>query len=78
VHANPDRDNGDPKEATQQYNHDPSWNAEIDEFANVIMNKLPIESGTSKDALLTMKLVHQIYYADSLWRDRYSIPNPNT
>jgi len=39
---------------------------------------LPIESGTSQDALLTMKLVHQIYYADSLWRDRYSIPNPNT
>ena len=78
VHANPDRDNGDPKEATQQYNHDPSWTAEIDEFANVIINKLPIESGTSQDALLTMKLVHQIYYADPLWRDRYSIPNPNT
>jgi hypothetical protein len=39
---------------------------------------LPIESGTSQDALLTMKLVHQIYYADPLWRDRYSIPNPNT
>ncbi len=77
VHANPDRDNGDPKEATQQYNHDPSWTAEIDEFANNIINNLPIENGTSHDALMTMKLVHQIYYADSSWRDRYSIPNPN-
>lgn len=76
VTANPDRDNGDPKEETRQYSHDPSWNAEIDAFANVVMNDLPIESGSSSDAYQTMRLVHQIYYADPQWRARYLIPNP--
>ena len=77
VFANPDRDNGDPKESTQEYSFDPSWTAEIDAFADVVRNNLPIESGTSHDALMTMQLVHKIYYADQKWRDTYSIPNPD-
>ena len=77
VFANPDRDNGDPKESTQEYSFDPSWTAEIDAFADVVRNNLPIESGTSHDALMTMQLVHKIYYADPKWRDTYSIPNPD-
>lgn len=76
ITANPDRDNGDPEEETRQYLHDPSWSSEIDAFADVILNELPIESGSSNDAYQTMKLVHQIYYADSQWRRKYSIPNP--
>lgn len=76
VTANPDRDNGDPEEETHQYLNDPSWGAEIDAFAEVILNNLPIESGSSKDAYHTMKLVHQIYYADSRWREKYLIPDP--
>ncbi len=77
VFANPDRDNGDPKELTQEYSFDPSWTAEIDAFADVVRNNLTIESGTSHDALMTMQLVHKIYYADPKWRDTYSIPNPD-
>ncbi|MHB1128782.1 MAG: Gfo/Idh/MocA family protein, partial [Ilumatobacteraceae bacterium] len=77
VTANPDRDNGDPREETRQYTHDLSWTAEIDSFANVVINDTPIESGSSRDAYNTMKLVHQIYYADPQWRSRFSIPDPN-
>ena len=77
VYANPDRDNGDPKESTQEYSFDPSWTAEIDAFADVVRNNSSIESGTSHDALMTMQLVHKIYYADAQWRDKFSIPNPD-
>ncbi|MFA5774458.1 MAG: Gfo/Idh/MocA family oxidoreductase [Ilumatobacteraceae bacterium] len=77
VTANPDRDNGDPREETRNYNQDHSWTTEIDSFANVVLNDLPIESGSSRDAYNTMKLVHQIYYADPLWRSKFSIPDPN-
>ena len=77
VTANPDRDNGDPKEETRQYTRDLSWTAEIDSFANVVINDMPIESGSSRDAYNTMKLVHQIYYSDPQWRSRFSIPDPN-
>lgn len=77
VTANPDRDNGDPKEETRQYTKDLSWTAEIDLFAKVVINDLPIESGSSRDAYNTMKLVHQIYYSDPEWRSRFSIPDPN-
>ncbi|MEK7410655.1 MAG: gfo/Idh/MocA family oxidoreductase, partial [Actinomycetota bacterium] len=77
VTANPDRDNGDPREETRQYTQDLSWTAEIDSFANVVINDIPIESGSSRDAFNTMKLVHKIYYADPQWRSKFSIPDPN-
>jgi len=78
VTADPDNDNGDPKEQLTRYNRDPSWNEEIIVFANAILNDKPILSGTSDDALCTMKLVFKIYYADSEWREKYNIPNPET
>jgi len=42
-----------------------------------VRNNSAIESGTSHDALMTMQLVHKIYYADPDWRTKYSIPNPD-
>lgn len=78
VQADPDNDMGDPKEQTTRYNHDPSWDEEIRCFAKAILENLPIESGSSEDAFRTMKLVYQIYYADSVWRSTYSIPDPNS
>ena len=77
ITANPDRDNGDPKEEIRQFTNDLSWTAEIDSFANVVINDIPIESGSSRDAFNTMKLVHKIYYADPQWRSKFSIPDPN-
>jgi predicted dehydrogenase len=75
--AEPDNDNGDPREHRIRYNQDPSWDAEIDAFARAILNDSPIESGSSKDALETMKTVYRIYYADPAWRRQYQIKNPD-
>lgn len=76
VTANPDADNGDPREQQTRYNRDPSWDDEIAAFARSIRNDGPIESGSSEDAFRTMQLVYRIYYADPEWRQRYGIDNP--
>lgn len=72
-----DNDNGDPKEQLTRYNHDPSWEEEINRFADCIVNNQSVESGSSSDALNTMRLVYKIYHADPLWRQAYSIVNPD-
>ena len=76
VTADPDRDNGDPKEEFFEYNQDPSWDSEIAAFTQSILNNEPVLSGTSHDAYQTMKLVYKIYYADPTWRDQFKIENP--
>jgi len=77
VRADPDNDNGDPKEVITRYNRDPSWYEEIKIFYDYILNDQSVQDGTSKDALRTMRLVYKIYYADSKWREDYNIPNPD-
>ena len=77
INADPNNDNGDPMEQLTRYNKDPSWYAEIDEFANCIVSDRQITNGTSDDALQTMKLVYKIYYSDPLWRQTYNIPDPD-
>ncbi len=77
VRADPDNDQGDPWEQVTRYNRDPSWDAEIAAFALSILNDLPVQSGTSEDALRTMRLVFRIYYADPNWRETYDIPDPD-
>lgn len=72
-----DRDNGDPREQLTRYNQDPSWEEEINRFAGCILTDQRIESGSSTDALNTMKLVYKIYHADPVWRHTYSIANPD-
>ena len=41
-----------------------------------IINNREITSGTSDDALQTMKLVYKIYHADKKWQQTYNIKNP--
>lgn len=77
VYADPDRDSGDPREQVTRYNRDPSWDEEIRVFADCILNDQPVNSGSSDDALATMKLVYRIYYADPQWRQNYDIPDPD-
>ncbi len=77
VYADPDKDSGDPREQITRYNWDPSWDEEIRVFAGCIVDDTPVGSGSSQDALATMRLVYQIYYADPNWRNTYEIPNPN-
>jgi predicted dehydrogenase len=77
VRADPDNDQGDPWEQVTRYNHDPSWDDEIAAFVLSIVDDRSVQSGTSDDALRTMRLVFRIYYADSNWRETYDIPNPD-
>ena len=77
VTADPDRDSGDPKDQITRYNRDSSWDDEITAFADCIIQNKPITSGSSDDALQTMRLVYRIYYADPNWRAAYNIPNPD-
>jgi predicted dehydrogenase len=77
VQADPDNDQGDPQEQTTRYNQDPSWDAEIAAFADCILKDEPVRSGSSDDALRTMRLVFKIYYADPVWRKAYGIPDPD-
>jgi predicted dehydrogenase len=77
VYADPDNDKGDPKEQTTQYNKDPSWSIEINTFIDSIFYDKKVTSGSSQDALLTMKLVYKIYYADNHWRKTFNIQNPD-
>jgi predicted dehydrogenase len=58
---------------TIKFLEDNSWRDEIFEFATAIINDIPVESGTSTDALETMKLVFGIYYADEMWRNKFNI-----
>lgn len=77
IYADPDNDCGDPKEQITRYNTDPSWDEEIRMFAESILSDKRVISGSSDDALQTMKHVYRIYYADKDWRDKYSIVNPD-
>lgn len=77
VTADPDNDNGDPKEILTRYNRDPSWGEEISYFGERILKNLPIQSGSSEDALRTMETVARIYYADPAWRKTYNIADPD-
>jgi predicted dehydrogenase len=65
--------NGLLESKTIKFLEDNSWRDEIFEFASAIINDLPVESGTSYDALETMKLVFGIYYSDDIWRNKYDI-----
>ena len=64
---------GDPREVTTRYNHDPSWADEIAEFADAVLRGGPIVSGTSEDALHTMQLVYRIYCADPEWKTKWNL-----
>lgn len=69
-------DNGQMESSTIKFLQDNSWKEEIFEFADSIINNKKIESGSSFDALETMKLVFNIYYSDEEWRTLYNIKKP--
>jgi predicted dehydrogenase len=54
---------------TTQYLEDTSWNDEINEFADLIINDKPVEQGNSDDALKVMELIYAIYNADDSWNN---------
>lgn len=70
-------DTGTSREEVVTYLEDNSWRDEINEFTDSIINRKPIQFGSSLDALSVMKLVYRIYYADPKWRSAFKITNPH-
>lgn len=68
---------GTEREEIVTYVEDNSWRDEINEFADAIINGTKIQSGTSADALETMKLVYRIYWSDPQWRKSFQIECPD-
>lgn len=66
-------DRGDPKEEVRNYENDLSWADEVAEFAETVIKDKPIQNGSSKDALNTMKLVYKIYCADPDWKTKWGL-----
>lgn len=56
-----------PELQESRFTEDLSWNKEIAEFYNAIVNGIPIKIGTSQQALEVMQLVESIYAADPEW-----------
>ncbi len=57
---------GKPREEVIYFDTDPSWEMEIADFADSILNDVPVAVGTSEDALKAMQLVYAIYQADNV------------
>jgi len=76
IKSDPENDKGDPLESLTRYNRDPSWQKEVDIFADILIKDKKVNSSNSYDALKTMKLVFSIYYNDLEWRKKYNITNP--
>jgi predicted dehydrogenase len=68
-----ENDAGDPREHTTRYNEDNSWRDEIFDFGGAILEDRPPTSGTSLDALETMKLVYRIYQSDREWAAQWNL-----
>lgn len=60
-------------ETTNSYLDDKSWQREIDEFADIIINNHMVEDGSSAEALKVMELVYKIYCADESWQKEFNI-----
>lgn len=70
-------DKGAAREEVTVYLEDTSWQDEIQEFADVVISGKKMKYGSSADALATMKLVYEIYWADPKWRESFEIERPS-
>lgn len=55
---------GKPTEEMIYFDTDPSWELEIKDFVDCILNDTPVTSGTSDDAIKAMQMVFAIYNDD--------------
>lgn len=58
---------GNPHEEITYFDHDRSWELEVEDFVDCIKNDKKVSIGTSEDALKAMDLVYKIYTADTKW-----------
>ena len=52
---------GKPREETIYFDRDDSWEKEVSDFVDSIVNGHPVEYGRSEDALRVMQLIDRIY-----------------
>ena len=52
---------GNPREETTYYDADPSWDIEVAHFVECILERKPVDLGTSLDALRAMEIVDRVY-----------------
>jgi predicted dehydrogenase len=64
---------GNPQESVVYFNEDKSWNREVDEFIDCILNNKVIRIGSSCDAMKAMELVYKIYEADNKWLKKMKV-----
>ena len=64
---------GNPQENVIYFNEDKSWDREIDDFVDCILNDKKVIVGSSNDAMKVMELVYRIYKADPCWIDKIKI-----
>ena len=48
-------------EETTYYDSDPSWDIEVAHFVDCILGKLPVNQGTSIDAIRVMEIIERVY-----------------
>jgi len=58
---------GNPQENVIYFSQDKSWQREVDDFVDCILNDKDIKIGSSYDAMKAMELVYKIYEADDKW-----------
>ena len=58
---------GNPSEEIVYFDDNPSWEREIDEFADCILHDRPVQVGSPQDAYHVMELIARIYEADPSW-----------
>jgi len=61
---------GSQEESVYTYLEDNSWQEEVDEFAEIIINNRPVVNGASFEALKVMELVYMIYASDESWSNQ--------
>jgi predicted dehydrogenase len=70
----PDFSQGKPNEEVIYFDTDPSWELEIDEFLEDVLNDSPVTLGNSEQALKAMQLVFSIYHNDESFMQSKSAP----
>jgi predicted dehydrogenase len=73
VPRNNESDVGSFHEITNSYLADNSWQDEINEFADIIVQDKTVDNGNSTDALKVMEMVYRIYCVDQVWKDAFNI-----
>ncbi len=68
-------DRVNPDEEFREYDIDPSWADEIQDFSQAINDNKEIKEGNLADAFKTMKLVYDIYCADVKWKKKWGLEN---